>query len=259
MKKVMAVLFLMFFVVMPTWPETDQKTIQFLEKLNLYEYCLSREGIGNFTCDLKFTVSDSIKEKFGLLGMPPPYRKIFNNLRFALSETPNGVSDLKLLTPLPLGDPEQDAFLAKKTGSFQSMVKHIVETWAELELKPIFDQETYAGGCRVINGTGGFDVEQTSKEGVLTSHYDSQAKVTRITGQSDGMNLVMIPVLKPSPKGYVLTGLAYKTDKFSIELKINHVAVGKFQLPKKMTGEINIPGVLEGSFGLAFSNYRLNQ
>lgn len=251
--------FIFFLSAFPSFAETDPKTIQFLEKLNLYDYCLSREGLKNFSCDLKLTLSDSFKEKMGENKMTPKYRKFFNNLRFSLTETSAGRSEVKLMTPMPSGDPVQDDYVSKRAASFQSLVKDIVKTWAESELKPTYDQETYAGGCKVINGTGGFDVEQTSKNGMLTAHYDSQAKVTNVTGQMDGMKVEMKDELTPSPKGYLLTGCSINTDKFSENLKIEHQTIGKFRMPKIITVEMNVPGVLEGTFGLYFSKYQLNQ
>jgi hypothetical protein len=246
-------------VVLPAYAETDPQTVQFLEKLNLYSYCLSREGLKNFTCDLKLTLSNSIKVKMGENNMTPKYRKFFNNLRFSLSETSAGESEIKLITPMPSGDPVQDAYVAKKMGYFQSAVKNLIKTWAETELKPSFDQESYDHGCKVIKDTNGFDVEETNKDGYLTVHYDSQAKVTSMAGLMNGENMEMTPELMPSPKGFVLTGLNLKSDHLSAHLIIDHQKVSKFRMPQKITAEMNVPGVLVGAFSLYFSNYRLNQ
>jgi hypothetical protein len=262
MKKMIGLFILMMLTALPVSSAgTDQKTIDFLEKLNRYYYCLSREGLKSFSCEVAFTVSPDFAN-----ALPENHNKqailsAMNQLYMKVACTSTGKPTVTLLPPALTGDAKLDKIIGKMANDLRQTVEGSVQTWTELMLKPRHDQETYKNGCKIQNNADGFSVVETSPHGTFHVNYDRQALETSSSGTYDMVTITMKNGYTKTTKGYLISNS--RDDMGSMKISQDYVfeTLQGFYVPQKMICSLTGPQFPASGLGftLAFSNYVLNR
>ncbi len=246
--------------VAPVQAATDAQTVKFLEQLNLYYYCLMREGLHGFTCNVQLVRSDKLTEQFRAKGMDEKWLAATHALNYNVSVSPVGEVRVTPGQFTSTGDEKLDAEVQKAQLSSKDEVNGQITIWNEITFKPDSDQETYARDCKVTNTADGFIVTESEKGSMTTSTYDKQAKLVNLTGSSGLVNVTTVPEFWKTAKGYLLSGTRLKVGGVDGTSQYEYQVIGKYWLLKQITSVMHTP-VIEGelSFSLVFSNYVLNE
>jgi hypothetical protein len=256
MKSIIAILIL--FASWPAYAGTDQKTIDFLEKLNRYYFCLSREGLKNFSADIAFSLTPECEQAMPESKTKIPFITTSNKLRFRVFCSSDSTPTVTLVPPVPSGSARLDSAVMKTGEMFRAMIEGAIQTWTEQVFKPLHDQQTYDRGCVVQKTATGFSVIDTDKKGNL---IESQGKSLGYSGTINGTAVSSKSDYMKTDKGLLATGYAADIQGMNMAVTFEYGTVGGFWLLKsllsKMTGP-QLPGN-NLSFVLTFSNYKLNQ
>lgn len=252
---------------LPLAAQTATKTIEFLQKVDLSYYCLGREGLKGFTCDLTVSVSDVYKKHLTDSGMDPKSAAAIDGQKLTLAVHPDGKWDLALVPPASSGDVTLDAQLQVEMGDVKKNLASVVDTWVNDVFKPIFGQEDFTkSDCTVVQGPEGFIVEQRIKAdgSLLRTQFDPRSKVLNLAGTNAGVTLLTVSF------NYSAGEKGYQLDDYSAHMpKVNYTEsdhfvyekAGGYDLPARLTKEMELPPTIPRGTSLTveFSNYRLNK
>jgi len=261
MKNIIAFFFLILSIGWPAHAATDQKTIDFLEKINRYYYCLNREGLKNFSADISISLTPECEQALPETKTKKPFITTSNKLKFSVFCSSNSTPTITLIPPASSGSAQFDSAVMKSGEMFRSMIEGATQTWTEQVFKPLHDQQTYARGCVVQKTANGFSVINNGDQGTLTEYFDPQGTATGCSGTINGTSISSKNSYSKTSKGLLATGYTADIQGMNMAITFKYETVGGFWLLKsmlcKMTGP-QLPGN-NISFVLTFSKYKLNQ
>lgn len=260
MKKIVVVLFLTLFTAWPAQAATDQKTIDFLEKINGYYYCLGREGLTSFSSQASFAFTPAYENAFPAVASKQAFLSAMDQMKFSISCASNGTPVVTLMPPPSTGNSQLDAAVFKTAQGLSTSVQGYLQCWTEMMLKPLHDQQTYAGGCTVQNGPNGFRVLETSPHGTAMEYFDGQDNLYASSGTYDNNLITDQSAFSKTAKGLVLSSLTVNAGGMKSTVDYEYQTVERFLMLKKVTCTAFSPQLPGGSlsFILTFSNYELN-
>ncbi len=240
---------------------TDAKTIEFMKKLNLYYYCLQREGLRNFTCDVAFKFPPSFKNNTVIQKRGPEWLATMEKLRCKASLSDDGTLSVTLLPPPATGDSATDQAVLSSAESFRKMALDATTSWQEAVVKTLYDERDYSGDCKVQNTADGFTVEVKKTDSDLTGSFTPQAEETSSSGTLGEIPVKSRNRYQSGPKGFIFIGTEGEYGNAHLKVDIENQKVGEFLMPQEirfaMSGIRAIGGGLE--IDLEFSNYLVNQ
>jgi len=255
-------LWLVLILVVPAIarPETDAKTLEFLKKLNLFYYCLQREGLKNFSCDATMVLTPAFKNNAEVKKHGEAWLAAMGNLRYKISLSNEGLVSVDSTIPASTGDPKTDQSILNSTQSFQTAAKEMVTLWEDAVVKPLHDDKDFASDCKIQNTADGFTVVIDRKDGPVTEFYDKKAQLLGGVGTMGKVTTKSQVQLTSNPKGSVISGLKTEMGSSSYQIKIKYQGVKGFLLPQEMEFEVMTPA-LSSSLDLVWdlSNYVINQ
>jgi hypothetical protein len=245
---------------------TDAKTAQFLRKLNLYYYCLDREGLKSFRCDLQLALPEGFQERIkdslrrNNFFQGDQVLRELGKLHYVLTVS-RAKAEVALVEPAPTGDEKVDDLVMKQGRAFGAMAQNLIQSWVEMTVEPFSSEKDLAeNDFKVRHGADGFDVDEATEKGTSTSHFDRQARMVALSGASKDQSVALQTSFTRAPEGYLLQALDGKIDDNRFHWSIVYGTVGPYWLPQKWEFDMMVPGVLaeEDQFTLAFSGYRIN-
>ena len=252
-KKTAVIFLLAFGVLAPVLAATSASTVAFLKKLNSYYYCLSREGLKNYHCDIvlsdipsggdaalwnaekgtRFTVDDSVTDATSVQGFPAP----------------------------STGDAKLDARVTKLQQVLLDSLKTFLQSWKSFAMEPLNDPaDMEKNDLKFTKSESGFKVAQTDASGtMLVGAFDKKGKLTEFSIQDSASKTVVDPGFTNTQKGYLLTSMGFKAADTDQTFKVGYGVVDRYWLPKDMSVQVNLAGAGDVELHFHFSNYRVNQ
>ncbi len=250
----------------PLWAQTDDKTAQFLKKLNLSYYCPSREGLKGFTCDLTVSVSEVYKKDLMGLGVDAKLAKALDGQKLTLSVTADGQYTLDTVTPKPSGDAHFDSELNLQLAHIRKDLQSVIETWVNDVFEPGFDGDSFNNDFTVVNGPNGFTVEEKIIQdgSLLKMDYGPKSRLEKMTVIKNGAILLIMNLsYSLQPKGYQMDSYSGDVPKMNLRESdtFTYGSVGGYRLPLRIVKEVQLPPTLQkgASITCDFSNYSLSQ
>jgi hypothetical protein len=227
MKKIIFVLVLSFSATIPSFSATDPQTVQFLEKLNQYYYCLSREGVKGFRGEITMTFSKERRNTYSKV-FGKKIAGLIESEKFSTSVTADGLVTINPEIKIPIDDPSDNLAVENELNSHIDIIKMTLNYWALFMLNPLNGQSNYDNGCIVENNSDGFSVLEKRGDFETTCYYDKNAKMKIMVSKKAGRILRKKKLIfTKSSKGYVFEGIA---DSFNYTYEKN----GKYKIPRKI-------------------------
>lgn len=244
------------FFLTPTNIHNDSNLADFLNKVNLRYYCLPREGLKSFQCDVTGSWSGELPAGFQNYDQLQSGDPFFN--KFTLSYLGQGLNPVLSLTV----DNARWAWKKREMEGLATVANQALKQWGKILTQPLFppddDQTTYAITPYVDKG---FTVAAASLTLTTSVDFDQNAVAKRINLSGEGgakfMNLVFIP----SPRGLLLKDFEYadalkKDNTRGDGFQMDYKTVQGFQLPDTITVFYNYNRRLEKII-LKISNYKI--
>ena len=244
----------------PLHADTSQKTIDFLEKLNLKYYCLSREGLNKFSADATITLTPEFEKLIADNKTKPKFIAAVEQIKFSVSCAAGRAPVVKFSAPAPTGDAPLDSRIRQAAGGFKQTIEGALQTWTEMTFDPINDQDTYAKDCKVHYTSDGFTVLVSGGDETLREYFDKEGKLSEVMGMMGNVPMDITPHYSKTAKGLLVTDYEVTEAKRATTIQCESEPVEGFLMLKQMVCDAKISG-LSGSgfsFVLTFSNYKLN-
>jgi uncharacterized protein YbaP (TraB family) len=231
----------------------DPQLSDYLNKLDKYYYCLPREGLEAFKCDVTVTLSGDLPPKLDL------GEQDSSRLKFHLNYL--GMNSLPVLSSA-MGETGSIA-LDRKIQRLTNLSDMLIKVWGLTTVQPLFIPEYKQAEYRILkNDNNGFSIFCKLLDSSQTYIFDSQALLRKIRMDGPQGPFGLKLWFDPSPKGFICKKIAY-TDApglkvTDLSLQIDYQTIQGFQLPEHFTflGDNGDRGEMQIDFQL--SNYQIN-
>jgi hypothetical protein len=237
-------------------------TAAFLEKLNKYYYCLSREGIKSYGCSLDCRLTKESENKLRSQGLYD--EKLWagvGKFRFAIADVAGQPISVLAIQPAKSGDVQYDARLEKLDGNILGVMNAFFQFWKAFAMEPLNDpNDIKQGNLKFQREENGFRVSQTDPSGnVMTGIFDMKGKLLELTAPGAAMPMSIKPFFVNSQKGYLLSGLTLESSGVQQACSLSYGVQGKYWLPKTLVIRVRLPGITNYDVELVFgfSNYKV--
>ncbi|HTC20241.1 MAG TPA: hypothetical protein VK859_05290, partial [bacterium] len=244
MKKIISWVF--FFLWGSTvYAATDQAAIDFLNKLDGHYYCLAREGLLDFQCEVKCSLLEDYKVKC-LKAFPPGDKRTqaIVPIKMVLTCSTNG----KLSFDVTNFDPNGDGILEENVGKILEVVKGAfnenIEPWRSSILEPPFGGDDFVKfDLQIKKNSDGFEVFSTGDQPV-TEYVDKQWRIFEIQAGSLTAIQDCKFVYTDSPQGMLLSEVDTRLPQKAIQEKVwmEYQTMDGLVMPKKMTVHVAATG-----------------
>jgi hypothetical protein len=264
MKKILVLIAGVFLAGGPSQAATGNGTAEFLKKLNGYYYCLSREGLKDFHCDLSCSLSPDSEKKLRA-------KKIYDKdlwaslgqLRFSVDGASGQPASIQSQEPPSTGSKELDDRVAKLNGEILEILKAFFSSWQAFGVESLNDPaDIDRGNLKYQKDADGFKIIQNDPNGgVITGSFDKKGKLLQLTaGGADSATTVQTDFTYTA-KGYLLKGLAITAPGVDQNCRVTYGLVGSFWMPKGLGVGVRLPEAQTADIGLIFnfSNYQVNR
>lgn len=237
-------------------------TAAFLEKLNKYYYCLSREGLKTYSCSLDCRLSKESENTLRTQGLfdEKLWRGV-GDLRFAVVDAAGQPISVLAIQPTKSGDAPLDAKLEKLDGNILQVVNAFFQFWKAFAVEPLNDpNDIKQGNLKFQREENGFRVSQTDPSGnVMTGIFDMKGKLLELTAPGTAVPMTIKPFFANSQKGYLLSGLTLESSGVQQACSLSYGVQGKYWLPKTLVIRVRLPGITNSDIELVFgfTGYRV--
>jgi hypothetical protein len=244
MKRIISWIFL-FLSGSAGFAATDQATIDLLNKLDGHYYCLARESLLDFQCEVKCSLLEDYKVKC-LKAFPPGDKRTQTivPIKLLLTYATNGKLSLDVTNFDPNGDGALDENIAKILKVVKGAFNENIEPWRSSVLEPPFGGDDFVKfDLQVKKNNDGFEVLSTGDQPV-TEYVDKQWRIFEIQGGS----LTAIQDCKlqyiDSPEGMLLSEVDTRLPQKASEEKVwmEYQTMDGLVMPKKMTVHVEATG-----------------
>ena len=224
---------------------TDQATIDLLNRLDGHYYCLTREGLTDFQCEVK--CSSLEKYKTLLLRKFPPGNKrtqAIVPIKLVLTYNTAGKLSFDVTHFDPNGDAGSDENIAKILDAVKGAFNENIYTWRSSVLEPPFGGDDFTKfDLQVKKNKDGFEVISTGAQPV-TEYVDKQWRIFEI--QAGSLTAIQDCKLQynDSSKGMLLSEVDTRLPQKASEEKVwmEYQTVDGLVMPKKMTVHVEAIG-----------------
>jgi len=247
-------------IALPLYADTSQKTIDFLEKLNLKYYCLSREGLNKFTADAAISLTPEFEKLIADDKTKPKFIAAVEGIKFSVSCAADKAPEVTFSAPGPTGDAKLDSRIRQAASGFKQSIEGALQTWTEMAFDPINDQDTYAKDCKVHYTSDGFTVSVSGDDETLREYFDKKGQLSEVMGIMGNVPMDVTPHYSKTDKGLIVTDFEVTEAKRVTTIQCENKPVEGFLMLGQMVCDAKISGVPGSgfSFVLSFSNYKLN-
>ena len=246
--------------------EQDPKTLKFLEEINRHYYCLYREGLNDYKCQVKISLFDSAKNGYAKkFGSSDKRVKLLDRVRFYIEDSQHEPTKI-YSSEYPLtGDEDFDSTARNDIDNIRKLVEDLMAPWAMFVEEPVFpERELTQYNFRVEKEKDGMEIFisfENGDEGHV--HLDQLMKITSFTGDENAVRGCR-PLFLDRTGGFLLKRwetLLPQTSKKQFG-EITYRKVGKFLMPDKLTIHVKDKKVIGGSesvVSLIFIDYSINR
>jgi hypothetical protein len=243
----------------PVGAQTDPKTAEFLNKVNLYYYCLNREGLKSLTCEVTFDLPGLIGQIAQKKGGDPTQ---FNNVpkqKYKVTVKRNGDVKIDYAWPKTKRGSDFKKMLVEVTQGAGEALKGFLEGLTAVNFRPLFTPEDLAKNkYQVQTKDYGFDANAVN----TNMRFDKQVRLTELVtpGTATSSPDFKFDYLAVPQKGWLVSGFTETASQISLHAQMDYQTVGKYQLPKTLTitNQSPDPDVSGTSMVFQFTDYRLN-
>jgi hypothetical protein len=244
MKNIISWTFL-FLSASATFAATDQATIDLLNRLDGHYYCLTREGLLDFQCEVK--CSSLEKYKTLLLRKFPPDDKrtqAIVPIKLVLTYNTAGKLSFDVTNFDPNGDAGSDENIAKILDAVKGAFNENIYTWRSSVLEPPFGGDDFVKfDLRVQKNKDGFEVISTGAQPV-TEYVDKQWRIFDI--QAGSLTAIQDCKLQytDTPGGMLLSEVDTRLPQKASEEKVwmEYQSIDDLVMPRKMTVHVEATG-----------------
>src|SRR5580658_1038070 len=116
---------------------TSASTAEFLKKLNGYYYCLSREGVKNYKCDLNCSLSPESEKALMAKGIyDEKLWEAVKGFQFSVEDASGQPISIQGAAPPKTGDAGLDGRIAQLDGNILESVRAFSSFWRALWVGP---------------------------------------------------------------------------------------------------------------------------
>jgi hypothetical protein len=245
MKKI--VLFWMFVVLSgsSTFAATDRATIDLLNRLDGHYYCLTREGLLDFQCEVKCSSLEKYKALCLRKFSPDDKRtQAIVPIKLVLTYATDGKLSFDVTNFDPNGDAGSDENIAKILDAVKGAFNENIYTWRTSVLEPPFGGDDFTKfDLQVQKNKDGFEVISTGAQPV-TEYVDKQWRIFDIQAGS----LTAIQDCKfqytDTPQGMLLSEVDTRLPQKASEEKVwmEYQTIDSLVMPRKMTVHVEATG-----------------
>ncbi len=264
MKKIISLGLFVLLFASAGFAATDQATINFLTGLDGHYYCLTREGLSDFQCEVKCSLLDNYKVKC-LKTYPPDDKRTqaIVRIKLVLTYSTDGKLSLDVTDFDPNGEGGSDENIAKILEVVKGAFNENIYPWRSSVLEPPFGGDDFVKfDLQVKKNNDGFMVLSTGAQPV-TEHVDKQWRIFAI----EAGNLATIQACKlqytDSPQGLLLsevdTQLPQKASEEDVQME--YQTLDGLVMPQKMTVHAERTGEDSSHFDVVFEfrNYQIDK
>lgn len=241
----------------PSFAATSSSTVEFLKKLNGYYYCLSREGLKNYHCDV--TLSTDAPSG----GADAAFWKVVEGMRFMVDDSTADVTSVQGFPAPGTGDAQLDGRAGKMEQILLETLKTFFQSWKSFVMEPLNDPaDMEKNDLKFKKEESGFKViEIDPSGGMFVGSFDKKGKMVEFLMQDGGSKTLVQPGFTNSQKGYLLTSMLFKGADIDQQFKVGYGVVDRYWLPKDLSIRVNLgdSGAGNVEFDFHFYNYRVNQ
>ncbi len=243
--------------------ETSKSTADFLKKLNGYYYCLSREGVKNYHCELSCSLSGDVKKNLQSMGIyDEKLWEAVKGFRFSVNDTIGQPISIVAAQPAPTGDAQLDGRVVKLDENILEVVKAFSQFWKAFVVEPLNDpSDLEQGNLKFQRLSDGFQVSQADPSGGnVAVTFDKKGKMLLFSMEGNGPKTLVKPDFVYSSRGYVLQSMVFTGSDASQECTIQYGMENGLWMPKNLTFQVQLPGIPGTNIELLFNfiNYRIN-
>ncbi len=237
MKKIIA--WMLLFLSGPAgFAATDQATIDLLNQLDGHYYCLTREGLVDFQCEVKCSLLDKYKAAC-LKNYPPDDKRTQAIVRtkLILTYSTDGKLSLDVSNFDPNGEGAFDENIDKILTIAKESFNEAIYPWRSSVLEPPFGGDDFEKfDLQVRKNDKGFEVISTGAQPV-TETVDKQWRITEIQAGSPRATQDCKFEYTDSPQGMILSEVDTLLPQKASEEKVwmEYQTMDDLLMPKKMT------------------------
>ncbi len=263
MKKSVLPLICLLLAVAPVQADTSKSTTEFLKKLNGYYYCLSREGLKSYHCDLSCSLTPDSEKSLQSKGIyDEKLWEAAKGFRFSVDDVSGQPISIKGIQPAKTGDPGLDARVVQLDQNVLEAVRAFSQFWKAFVVEPLNDpSDLEQGTLKFQRLAEGFKVSQPDPSGGMVAvTFDKKGKMTEFSMEGNGSKTIVKPDFIYSSKGYLLAGMIFSAADVQQECKLDYGIQGVFWMPKDLTLIVQLPGMPGAGIELFFnfSGYQVN-
>jgi hypothetical protein len=264
MKKLILLTVLLYLAGASTRAGTSASTADFLKKLNGYYYCLSREGVKNYKCDLSCSLSPESEKTLMSKGIyDEKFWESVKGFRFSVEDVSGQPISIQGAELPKTGDAGLDGRIAQLDGNVLESVRAFSQFWKAFVVEPLNDPaDLEQGNLKFQRLADGFKVTQADPSGgIVAVYFDKKGKMREFTMEGNGSKTTVTPDFVYSSKGYLLQGMVFTTADASEDCKLEYGTEDNFWMPKSLNLRVQLPGMTGAAIGLIFNfeHYQVNQ
>lgn len=262
MNRILLVLTFALSTALAAWGAASKSTVDFLQKLNGYYYCLSKEGLKSYHCELSCGLSAASQKELESQGLYEP--KLWGALKsFHLSMDDGAGRPLSIVgTQAPkTGDAALDARVDKLNENILEAARTFSQFWKGFVVEPLNDpNDVNQGNLKFQKETNGFKVIQGDASSGMTGSFDMKGKLLELSAQGEAGPTTVKPDFIYSQKGYLLRGISLHGPQVEQSCRLAYGVQGRYWLPKALTVRVRLPGLTNADIELdfTFSNYKVS-
>jgi hypothetical protein len=243
---------------------TSASTVDFLKKLNGYYYCLSREGVKKYKCDLICSLSPESEKSLMAQGIyDEKLWEAVKGFRFSVEDVSGQPISIQGAEPLKTGDSGLDGRIVQLDGNILESVRAFSQFWKAFVVEPLNDPaDLEQGNLKFQRLADGFKVTQADPSGGMVAvSFDKKGKMVQFTMEENGSKTTVTPDFVYSAKGYLLQGMVFTGADTNEDCQLRYGTQGSFWMPKSLNLSVQLPGMSGAAIGLIFNfdHYQVNQ
>ena len=249
-------LFLLFLLLtVGGWAAPSPQTVDFLQKLNGYYYCLAKEGLRSYQCSLTCSLSPESQKALKAQGvLEPRVWDAMKDLRFKVEDSVGKPISIEG-TPAPkTGDASLDTQVEKLDEAILETLKGFFQVWKGLVVEVLNDPSDIAQGkLRFRREANGFKVLQGDPgAGEVEGTFDMKGKLLEMDMPGENGEVSIKPNFLYTKKGYLFQGLTLATAQAQTAFALAYGVQGRYWMPKAMSIRVRLPGLANEDLDLVF-------
>ncbi|HVZ81478.1 MAG TPA: hypothetical protein VHE12_11885 [bacterium] len=256
--------YFLFFALLaaPLWAAPNSATVDFLQKLNGYYYCLSREGLKDYRCSLTCSLTPESEKALKAQGILEP--RVWGAMRdfhFRVMDAAGSPISIEGSPAAKTGDPSLDGQVEKLEQAILESLRGFFQSWKGLVVEVLNEPADIAQGkIRFHREANGFKVLQGDPAtGEVEGTFDMKGKLLEMSLPGEDGEVSLKPRFTYTKKGYLFQGLTMTTPQVQQAFALAYGVQGRYWLPRAMTARLRLKGLANTDIELifGFTDYRV--